>query len=347
MNEIGAQVPPQTFEFDRERWLDGRRLSPAVFLDLNFWIGLSDGSTPNWKRLRETLERCVVANELVCPLSLSVFLELWKMSGPSRRARAETIDALSRGVTLRHPKRVFVREFEAALLGNSCRRNVAYSPLLDSILLDMQLEWPDLPEGAMDARGQSEMSNTILDQLAETRLCGLLDALGEAPLFAQIVGRLHADFGKLCSEESAARAAEKAGTRTPDVLRAEFSAMARSIQPEMMSVILNLTERRVLREPANYRDIVDACRTFWSSYRLLAAIRSSGASVDANDLWDHEHLSAAAGYVDIIATDSKMRHLCDTIGLEGRFGTKVVSTPEKLQSWVEDAVQAGSPLTLP
>jgi hypothetical protein len=92
----------------RQRIELGRNVTQRklIYLDIKYWIILRDvlmgcRNEALSVRLLEYLRLRVQKNEVICPISASVFIELLKQQDPlTRRKTAELIDELSLAVTL-------------------------------------------------------------------------------------------------------------------------------------------------------------------------------------------------------------------------------------------------------
>jgi hypothetical protein len=115
--------------FEHEGYLRRKLL----FLDLNFWIKLSELKNPPHEQLKALLSDLVETGKLICPVSPSILMELWKQSGGTHRdSISQLMNELSKGLSLQDIYTTFPPEFEAALDGRQAERQVAYSHFLDA-----------------------------------------------------------------------------------------------------------------------------------------------------------------------------------------------------------------------
>ena len=104
-----------------------------LFLDLTFWIKLSELKNPPHEQLKALLSDLVETGKLICPVSPSILMELWKQSGGTHRdSISQLMNELSKGLSLQDIYTTFPPEFEAALDGRQAERQVAYSHFLDA-----------------------------------------------------------------------------------------------------------------------------------------------------------------------------------------------------------------------
>ena len=75
--------------FDRLGWLErsGHLRKKKLYLDLNFWINLTDPKDNLDAELRELVTGMVNEGRLICPISPSLVVELGKQSDSTRRHR--------------------------------------------------------------------------------------------------------------------------------------------------------------------------------------------------------------------------------------------------------------------
>lgn len=318
--------------FDRRAWIDRfGALQPAVFLDLNFWIPLATSADEIWRSLRARLESMASAKRVAIPVSVSILQEAWKLVPERRSLVARTMDVLSRGLSLRVPSRTFLLEFDAALRGVPARREFAYSFFLDAFG-NARLEWPSTSARSTGATIE-EMSRTLFQDIERHyRIQTYFESLERSPDRAVLFERTGSNLEVLCREELAARARERPSPHK--VRAAEFAATVRAHRDEISLIIALLARRGATFRPMKPRSVLESCTTFWSGYRLLESIRISGTAVRPNDLWDRAHLNSAIGYVDLICTDRKMTHVCESIGTVAR-GSRAVAKPAELSSWLD------------
>jgi hypothetical protein len=101
--------------YDREavfaKRVAGRRV---VYLDHNVWIDLRDAKTPEARAALSACQNAVACRHAIFPVSYSAISELFHVPSPSdRRAHADLMDALARGMTFRLPDVVLGIEAEA------------------------------------------------------------------------------------------------------------------------------------------------------------------------------------------------------------------------------------------
>jgi len=122
--------PNLSVKFDRLEWLERTEsLKPRIlFLDLNYWIRLSEGQDEIYREMRNLLYKAVEKRQLICPVSLSLLMEFQKRPASNKREDiAQLMDRLSRKLSLRINLVIFTEEFRALLAGEQIERDVAYS----------------------------------------------------------------------------------------------------------------------------------------------------------------------------------------------------------------------------
>lgn len=351
-------------EYERRRvvelgeWVAAR---DRIYLDKCFWIHLRAARThaqnpSGASDLLDALAAGVSAGRLVCPISDAVFLELMKQSDPTTRgATAKLIDELSCGITL-SPEPTRVATEVAHLLHANAGHSV--HPL-------EHLVWTKVPyilgvqHPVATTFPEDErliIQKAFFDHLWEVPLSTMVETIGNAwpPVspFVDIADRLNRDnathapsmksFAQVYRDEING-VLELAAPIAADVLHhMALKSLGPHVQPssdereEITRQCLGLL-RAAVRKPAGRW----ALRTLQVGALLHAALRwNRTQKLNANDLFDFHHASAALGYCDALLTDGPMHTLLKQrhLAVERDFPCRVMSSVEEAAAWVRHRI---------
>ena len=327
-----------TIPLNRSKWLKTSMLldRQIIFLDLNFWIGLAEGTTADFRELERVLSEAVTAGQVVCAVSPSLLLEVKKRAASTRRTQyCNLMDRLSCGLYLRQWQFVFADEFLSIIEDRKSERQIAYSHFTEALSSGMPIEWPNTPSAAEKDQAMQVIPE-ILHQMTIRDFVNV-----EVPEHEEgSISSLRADLANLAKQEEEWR--EKSADSPHEIEKAEFAGTVQAVIPQIAKLFPKLPHQ-VLESldstsEEEKRELLDRCPSFYCSHKLVSALRTSRICVKENDLWDIEHAVTALPYVDAFACDKGTRHLCsDMLGLDKRFDTQVVSSPRKLINWIEQA----------
>ena len=327
-----------TIPLNRSKWLKTSKLleRQIVFLDLNFWIGLTEGRTADFRELERVLSKAVTVRQVVCAVSPSLLLEVKKRPASARRTQyCDLMDRLSCGLSLRQWQFVFADEFLSIIEDRKSERQIAYSHFTEALSSGMLIEWPNMSSAAEKGRAMQ----VIPEMLHQMTIRDFINV--EVPDHEQgSISSLRAGFANLAKQEEEWR--EKFTDSRRDIEKAEFAGTVQAVIPQIAKLFPKLSQQ-VLEYLASTseeekRELLDRCPSFHCNHKLVSALRTNRIRVKENDLWDIEHAVTALPYVNGFACDRGTRHLCsDVLHLDARFDTKVVSSASKLIDWLERA----------
>lgn len=327
-----------SYEFDRLGWLEktGYLKRRVLFLDLNHWIRLSDGQDELYRELSEALHEAVDAEQLICPVSPSLLMEVEKRPYGDRRSRyCRLMDRLSGGLSLRVSPAVLAEEFRALALGQQIERQIAYSFYLDAMSRGSRLEFP---EGwAIESADQA--AEVVFDQLTSWPILEAINATTDEQR-EQSIGYLRDGWSKLARDTGDWRE-QNEPVPAKDIEQAEVASTVNSLVPHAASFMLeagfSVLSRLSSMPDDEKRAMLKACPRFWCQYRMAAALRTHKKTLKENDLWDLEHVVSATPYVDCLACDKGTRHICTQLaGMDDKFGTRIVSKSSEILAWLRD-----------
>lgn len=323
----------------------------AIYLDLRFWILLREaarhGQSEAAVKMLAALRALVTSGVAYCPISDSIFLELFKQTdGVTRAATAELIDELSLGVTLM-PFEVRVGT-ELAHYARSTMSPDEVHPLKELVWSKvghvMGFKYPTHAgyDGLTNLALQKAFFDHLWDNASLVQMCAQLgDAfVHEDPLhFGETAARLneqnqvHAaglkSFRKTYKDELIGVLDLFAGTLAsimapmlpPEAgpLQAEGSVERTSVDRYCLSLLVAALDTERGRK---------AMRSLHVRSLLYAAIRwNKQQALKANDLFDFDHATAAVGYCDAFFTDGPLQAMLTRrdLGLTQDFGCFVSS----------------------
>lgn len=307
-----------------------------LYLDLRYWIGMSDRVDAAHVELHDRIAGLVEAGKLLCPVSAPLIIETQKLQPSLRRdARYTLMDTFSKGLSLRVLPLIFQDEFRAAYADEATDRRVAYASVWHA-LGNMSL---NAPAGKWSTEQLSQMTHQRYPMMANTSIAEMMRQDQIADGGTERALSLKASWEALCLREQDARTTHPNTMNA--LLEAEFAATTRSYMPQIANVIMNLGRQKLDSlqglPKGKTRSILLACPAFVAEYRLVASLRSNRKQVQANDLWDVLHVANVLPYVDYLGCDGGSRHLCELTlpHLPPRANsTVVVSSPQKLLGWL-------------
>ena len=327
----------QKYQFDCQAWLasQGYLNRRLLFLDLNFWIRLSESRTGLQEEIRDLLVELVSSGRLICPVSPSLIMELGKQPPSThRQSQSQLMDELSGGLGIKIGTRIFPIEFEAALEGKRATRNLAYTHFFDAMVESgLALDRPsNIPEGI--ARLAAKIVLGAQAQLSITEFMNVSFDMGRDE-----VSRKHPSVAKM-SRGFSDKAVEAEHwkldnpTSLESIEQAEFLGLLRQVFSDIWNFIPRTTTGNPQFSEKEFVELLDACPTFWCIYKAMAAIRWRGR-VSGNDIWDVLHIASITPYVDCLACDKGTRHVFrEMLHADQRFGAIIVSEEADLLEWL-------------
>ena len=327
-----------TYQFDDQAWLEsqGYLNRKLLFLDLNYWIQLSEPRTGSQAEIKDRLSEMVSSGRLICPVSPSLIMELGKQPpSPSRQSLCQLMDELSKGLGLKIAQRIFPIEFEAILGGDAAPRRMGYSHFYDALMESgLVLDGlPNIPEAiarlSATAVLEHQAQMTITDFMNVWFDMGRDEESGPDPAVAKMSQgfsdkAVQANKWKLDNPTASLESIEQAEVLG---LLHEFLPDILKIIPRKYTGVPQFTERE-------FKELLDSCPTFWCIYKGMAATRWGGR-VKGNDIWDVLHVGSVTPYVDCLACDRGTRHIYkEMLHANQRFGTIIVSQDGDLLNWL-------------
>jgi hypothetical protein len=329
---------PLRISFDPRPYLDeldvGRRR--VVFLDLNFWLNLTDRPSPIWLEIENVLRAGVESGRMIVPVTSWNLIELSKLRNLDQGGTCiDLVCDLSRSVVFRDRASRIRDEVRFVL------RNHRTPPGMNEMRWWFGLTiWPAMHGDVELVSHPSPLGREVLGTLGAE----ILDAMARSGL-------------RTCEPEMLGKAAELAphGDRWEESMAelrrdrpgrsVNFEAQ---IREEADGILLRLGESRlnlrslgdelmarfVARYPTDGARIdfyVAHVPTLFVTAAVHAAYLESGKNYTRNDFFDIENLITAAPYAHVAAVDKTMRHIgAERLKLGERFPVRIVSTPESL-----------------
>jgi hypothetical protein len=325
------------YVFDRLGWLEsGGYLSrKLLFLDLNFWIRLSNPRTSLHKELKKLIADMVEAGKLLCPVSASLLMELAKRPRDTdREGHSQLMDTFSKGVSLRMVHETFREEFKAALQGSQVERQAVYSHFFDAC--SKEIIFP-----ASEGSAESEVKRT-LDAVLANYMFNYLTTMSITKFMNEwmkdatqtIVAHLRQGFEEKSQEEGKWRQQNVVTSKA--VEPAEFWGTLQELSTEIQHVLQTIDPKLSRNLESRLIIILDSCPSFWCHYKIMSKLRLDRPAVEENDIWDFLHVSLAVPYVDCLACDKATRHLCSNVlGMNKKYGTQILSGEYELLAWLQ------------
>jgi hypothetical protein len=324
---------------DFRSWLyaGGYLSRKMVFLDLRFWWDLVDEEGEEARELNRLLRDLVARKVILCPVSVSLFMEVMKHPEAAKRSACFALmDELSEGVAARIGHYRFIDEFMCVVRDQSIPRDVGYTHFIDAYTpRGYHLEFP--AEGWTAANAE-RMTTRLQDYLSSMTITSFM-GLRRQRFPAKHLIELREGWTKLASEVTAWRTDHPMMTAR-EIEQAEFGGQVRSLALQLYQALLQLEpaeQLRVLRaSESETRALLERCPYFWCHYKLTAAGRSHRETTSENDMWDLQHIADVLPYADCLACDRAMRHLCtEILHLDSRYDVAIVGRTSGLLEWLQ------------
>lgn len=323
-------------KFNRQQWLDSGSFldRKTIFLDMSFWIGMSEGREPNFIELKELLVQKVTERKIICPVSPSLLLELKKRpSDPKRLQYCQLTEELSQGLSIRNWLAVFEDEFKNVVEGKPVGAQIAYSHFVEAFSGGLGIEF-DEEWSQADADKAGELIFEDVSKLAIREVIAMdVDENQQGS-----IKFLRSGLARLAEQEHAER---QTGSESPNAIeQAEFEALVRSVLPQIMNSSARI-DPGALTALLTFSDeqkavLLKQCPTFWCHLKLMTALRSNRQKLKENDFWDLQHAASALPYVTCFACDSGTRHLCsEMLKLDCKYSVTIISEIGELVEWVK------------
>jgi hypothetical protein len=338
------------------------RATPKVYLDTNFWIWLRDASmgrgSSKAQSLLARLRRAVGAGFLLCPISETLFLELFKQRDLlTRRATAILMDELSRGVALLDAERRTMTEVGYFVYQTLSPREL-YE--LDEIVWGkvgyvlgvLHPEIEGLPADLL-LRFQQDCFDAVWD----TPLASFVEALGDDPTdtssFDDLATRLNRE-----TKEHAAGLKSFQGT-----YRAEVRGGADLVGPAIAEAVTDIAikQGRVANDfktPSGDRPSLERwknivayalaadkgdARMVLRSIHIHASLHAAHRwdkqrKFEGNDIADFQHAAAALAYCDAFFTEQPLRTMIQQkhVALDQLYNCTVASRLGEAEAYLDN-----------
>jgi hypothetical protein len=325
-----------TYKFDRLRWLEAKGFlsRKTIFLDLSFWIGMAEGQSPSYIKLKGLLSKRVAERQVICPVSPSLLLELKKRPSSKKRAKyCQLMDELSLGLSIRHWLVIFKEEFKSVAEERRIEPQIAYSHFVDALSASMRVGF----ENAWPETDASRASNAIFDYVDKMTIGEIVEIEVDEGREGSITF-LRNGLSQLAQHDKTWRQNHSDSWST--IEQAEFAATVRAVLPQitraLTEIALSSSEKLAAASIKEKAEVLNQCPTFWCQHKLTTALRSNRVEINENDLWDLEHVASTVPYVNCLACDSGTRHLCsEVLKLDSKYGTTTISDVDDLVEWVQ------------
>lgn len=322
-----------------------------IYLDQRFWVDLrkvvlgirTDAESVS---LLDVLRRRVANNEIICPISEPVFAELMKQQDlDTRRATAQLIDELSRGVCLgpeqervgtelahflyphgrqgtTYPLNVLVWSKLSYVLGIMHPSQTAFEPdqelLIQKALFDYM--WNCSLTEMLDTLGRNSLPEITFDDLADKLNQGIAQHSGAIRSFEEVYRHEMAGALALVAATGVSILEDlfqKSHGLPPELSDSERGEHERQLHAFLVNV---LTHKPSVRKQLPTLHVHALCH---------AALRwNKKQRIDGNDIYDFHHAAAAIPYCDAFFTDKPLQSLLQQNPLKIRedFACQIVSS---------------------
>jgi hypothetical protein len=330
-----------------------------IYLDTRYWIILREvflgrASDAASLRLLDYLRFHARKNEIICPISESVFIELLKQQDlGTRRKTAELIDELSLGVTLAsEPNRIGTEL--AHFFYSHYERNSIY-PLKWLIWSKLSCVFGDMYpiNTGLSPDRELVMQKVYFDHIWGCSLTEIADMIGdkEAPVF---------DFKDLASEANEAIAKfsgeiqsfKQVYAKEIEGILNHYMPVARAILEDMSNRGAGVTarisdaerkelERQLLSFFVQALPKTEIARLFPTPHihaLCHASVRwDKKRRLKGNDFYDFHHAAAAVPYCDVFLTENPLRALLEQnhLQINQDFDCRIISSISEAVEFLE------------
>jgi hypothetical protein len=299
----------------------------SVLLDMNVWIDLAEGKTPQSSRLKEKLRWLVKSGKLFCPLVPTTIWELYRQSYDSAVGVAALMEELSLGLSFAPTEEIYRHEVDAAFekIYTGAKPGVTHAKLYVPVMAFISsIDSLIFPNAAL-----FENPGELADKLARRlRDVGLVEFCNLA--------RSHFPQPALPPPGYAAtglRRKEIAGNSKEKIRRVEEEAVMRSIvTPRLIELRRRLPEHlqlvfhaRILRLPRDryggrMRHLLSWMPSVEHRVEVMSLVgKDPGRPDQIRDFFDLELIMAPYVYSTVLVTrDRWIRHILRKLGGEYR-----------------------------
>jgi hypothetical protein len=335
-----------------------------IYLDLRFWIIARDAALgvrtdSASRKLLHHLSRGVRKGALLCPISSSVFCELFKQPYKANRRIATTklIDELSLGVTMARADEIRNTEVHRFLLDLQGRKDLY--PMQQLIWTKVSYALGDvyaMPDG-VSQEVSDWMQREFFDHLWEMPLSKIVETLSDSEPpegdHAALSAETNAQCRRYADELTSFAVAydtelrgviEELGSIGASSILEQARAAGCSGEPNSAELAsYENSARQILYHGFKHAGGTDKLRSLHIGASIHAAMRwDKGRNFKTNDWHDFEHATAALAYCDAFLTEGSLHHLVTRpqVDLEKVNGCRVISDLEEAVEFVASAVAA-------
>lgn len=335
-----------------------------VYLDKRYWVLLRDAhmkrsKLPSSDRLLNVLKTAVESGKVLCPISESVFLELLKQQDlNTRRATAELIDELSRGVTLipfdQRIAQEFVGVFSKFAQG-AVEHHEVHELVWSKLSYVLGVVHPSLKNVKVDE--ELAMQKAFFDHMWQLSLVEILEYLEDQNTVNVDPFQSTADSLNMLNQlhSSEVRSFKKVYI---DEFRGGLSLFMHIPRLWLENAYKKATGKSYIATESEKLDHEKKLHTYFGnlikekraalmlptlhiSALCHAAVRwDKGRKLSRNDFYDFHHAEAAVGYCSAFLTEKplmtmlKQKHL----ELEKDFSCKVMANADDATQWLVERV---------
>lgn len=330
-----------------------------IYLDTNFWVNLRKAESgigaPAAGRLLAALKHGVSAGRLICPLSESAFIELFNQQDlVTRRATAQLMDELSLGYCLADPQTRMATE-----VAHYFHDRLGYDVYSVDKLVWAKASYAlgvlhPVPPDFVPPEVALAIQKGVFDETWGASLTMIVDTIDASPVPSN--DDLEAAAARMNLENDAHSHQIRSFRQT---LKAEVQGVASCFDTTLREVAQRLEGRLGVAPPAansdQWRAILDLLSAVTAaelekgkepmrlpSLAIEAALHASNRwdrhrRLDAHDLLDFRHASAALAYCDAFFTEKPLRSMIEQkhIALDRRFRCPVRATVDEAVAYVE------------
>lgn len=317
-----------------------------VYLDQRFWLLLRDASLGNCREvgvaeLLAYLRASVEEENLICPISESVFIELLKQSDDSTRiATAQLIDELSRGVTL--------IPFDERIRQELCNSFYINAGATELIPIE-ELVWTKLSY----VLGEVHPSNTPFQQKEELAIQkAFADHMWDISLREMVEYIGVPPSSEIDWESTATRLNDKNRTHR-SILRSyaqafkiEFEGGLSLFRDELVKLAFEIEQRDYevgsilahLSEKKRFEAFALSVPTLHIYASCHAAVRwDQKRNLCGNDLFDFHHAQAAIAYCNVFLTEKPLADMLSQRHLAlFRYESQTFWSPSVALKWLQE-----------
>lgn len=333
----------------------------AIYLDLNFWIIVSDAAigartNPLELELLGLLRELVAGEMAFCPISDSTFAEVFKQQeNRTRNATATLIDELSNGVALVPFETRIATELAHFIHSHGTSDRVYPLDQLVWTKLSHVLGYVSPSNTGFDGKTELAIQKAFFDHMWAISFSEIVNRVGDSmPLDRRV-------YDALATRLNVGNAKHAEELRSfPHTYSVEIAGVV-DVYAQMAVEIVNEMDSRATGAPmlrgseewlayarqwenrlvAEFRKepAKNALRTMHTNTCLHAYVRwNNGHQLEANHFYDFRHASAALPYCDAFLTERQLRDMATAkhTALDKRYGCRVISQLDEAVDYLRE-----------